>query len=159
MHFGASAGRADARRRNAGDAMTSSRSANTADARPPPRPFGLRPAGPLTALLTPHILAGMLVARALPAGLGACSEVRHLFCHRPLETCLKDSKAQSMDPIRTIQLQLVIPIAAIQNRIGRLQQAAFSAVADRQSEVLPGQEPTGPFPGFQRPARPPEPQK
>ena len=45
-HFGASAGRADARRRDAGDAVPSSRSGNAADARPPPRPYGLRPAGP-----------------------------------------------------------------------------------------------------------------
>jgi len=43
MHFGASAGRADARRRDAGDAVASSRSANTADARPPPRPSGCGP--------------------------------------------------------------------------------------------------------------------
>jgi hypothetical protein len=41
-HFGASAGRADARRRDAGDAMTSSRSGNAADVRPPPRPKGLQ---------------------------------------------------------------------------------------------------------------------
>ena len=41
-HFGASAGRADARRRDAGDVVTSSRSGNAADARPPPRPGGLR---------------------------------------------------------------------------------------------------------------------
>jgi hypothetical protein len=68
--------------------MTSSRSANAADARPPPRPFGLRPAGQLAVLLAPYILPGMLVARALPAGLGACSEVRHLFCHRPLAVLL-----------------------------------------------------------------------
>jgi len=34
MHFGASAGRADARRRDAGDAVSSSRSGNAADARP-----------------------------------------------------------------------------------------------------------------------------
>jgi hypothetical protein len=40
-HFGASAGRADARRRDAGDVVTSSRSGNAADARPPPRPEGL----------------------------------------------------------------------------------------------------------------------
>jgi hypothetical protein len=40
-HFGASAGRADARRRDAGDVVTSSRSGNAADARPPPRPAGL----------------------------------------------------------------------------------------------------------------------
>jgi hypothetical protein len=42
-HFGASAGRADARRRYAGDVVTSSRSGNAADARPPPRPEGLQP--------------------------------------------------------------------------------------------------------------------
>ena len=36
-HFGASAGRADARRRDAGDAVSSLRSGNAADARPPPR--------------------------------------------------------------------------------------------------------------------------
>ena len=83
MHFGASAGRADARRRDAGDAVTSSRSGNEADARPPPRPFGLRPADPLAALFAPLILPGMLVALALPAGLGACSEVHHLFRRRP----------------------------------------------------------------------------
>src|SRR5438094_7151948 len=55
MHFGASAGRADARRRDAGDVVTSSRSGNAADARPPPRPSGLRPAGPLAVLLAPYI--------------------------------------------------------------------------------------------------------
>jgi len=53
--FGASAGRADARRRDAGDVVTSSRSGNAADARPPPRPSGLRPAGPLAVLLAPYI--------------------------------------------------------------------------------------------------------
>ena len=41
-HFGGSAGRADARRRHAGDVVTSARSGNAADARPPPRPAGLR---------------------------------------------------------------------------------------------------------------------
>src|SRR5881409_2890623 len=40
--FGASAGRADARRRDAGDVVISSRSGNAADACPPPRPAGLR---------------------------------------------------------------------------------------------------------------------
>src|SRR5216117_3467517 len=54
-HFGASAGRADARRRDAGDVVTSSRSGNAADARPPPRPSGLRPAGPLAVLLAPYV--------------------------------------------------------------------------------------------------------
>jgi len=42
LHFGASAGQADARRRDAGDVVISSRSGNAADARPPPRPAGLR---------------------------------------------------------------------------------------------------------------------
>ncbi len=42
-HSGASAGRADARRRDAGDVVTPSRSGNAADARPPPRPEGLQP--------------------------------------------------------------------------------------------------------------------
>jgi len=64
LHFGASAGRADARRRDAGDAVSSSRSGNEADARPPPRPLGLRPAGPLALLLAPYMQPGMLVARA-----------------------------------------------------------------------------------------------
>jgi hypothetical protein len=41
-HFGASAGRADARRRDAGDVVTSSRSGNAADAHAPPRPAGRR---------------------------------------------------------------------------------------------------------------------
>src|SRR5947207_8464963 len=37
-HFGASAGQADARRRDAGDVVISSRSGNAAGACPPPRP-------------------------------------------------------------------------------------------------------------------------
>src|ERR1044071_1420588 len=42
-HFGASAGQADARRRDAGDVVISSRSGNAADTRlSPPRPGGLR---------------------------------------------------------------------------------------------------------------------
>ncbi|MGD0656394.1 MAG: hypothetical protein ABSA16_18835 [Thermoguttaceae bacterium] len=44
--------------------MSSSRSGNEADARPPPRPLGLRPAGPLALLLAPYMQPGMLVARA-----------------------------------------------------------------------------------------------
>jgi len=40
MHFGASAGWADARRRDAGDAVSSSRSGNAADARATPEPEG-----------------------------------------------------------------------------------------------------------------------
>jgi hypothetical protein len=45
----------DARRRDAGDVVTSSRSANDADGPSPPRPYGLRLAGPLAALLAPYI--------------------------------------------------------------------------------------------------------
>jgi len=41
--------------RDAGDVRTSSRSGNAADARPAPRPFGLRPPGPPAALLAPYI--------------------------------------------------------------------------------------------------------
>src|SRR5918996_346661 len=51
----------------------------------PPRPVGLRPAGPLALLLAPHIPPRvLLVARASPAGLGACSKVSILFLDRPL---------------------------------------------------------------------------
>ena len=61
-HFGASAGRADARLRDAGDAVTLSRSGNAAD--------------PCPALLfAPYMRPGMLVARARPADLGAGSKM------------------------------------------------------------------------------------
>src|SRR5207247_3018795 len=39
----------------AGGGVASARSGNSADARPPPRPSGLRPAGPLAVLLAPYI--------------------------------------------------------------------------------------------------------
>ena len=64
--------------------MPSSRSANAADARPPPRPFGLRSAGPPAALLAPYMQPGMLVARVLPAGLGTSSKMHMLFMRRSL---------------------------------------------------------------------------
>src|SRR6266567_8137052 len=48
------AGRCEAPRRRR-CRCASSRSGNKADARPPPRPSGLRPAGPLAVLLAPHI--------------------------------------------------------------------------------------------------------
>src|SRR5947207_11096064 len=97
-HFGASAGRADARRHDGGDVVTSSRSGNAADARPPPRPSGLRPTGLRGAvpagcvarsLHTAADAAGMLVARALPAGTaerspGASSKMYTLFPDGPL---------------------------------------------------------------------------
>src|SRR5436309_10492657 len=47
------AGRCEAPRRRR--CRTSSRSGNKADARPPPRPSGLRPAGPLGLFVAPHI--------------------------------------------------------------------------------------------------------
>src|SRR5947208_16793284 len=57
------AGRCEAPRRRR--CRTSQRSGNKADARPPPRPSGLRPAGPLALLLAPHIPRRvLLVARA-----------------------------------------------------------------------------------------------
>jgi len=49
-----------------------------------PRPFGpaaRRPAGCVARSL--HTATGMLVARALPAGLGASSKVQMLFCGGP----------------------------------------------------------------------------
>src|SRR5213594_3581969 len=50
----------------------------------PPRPFGLRPAGPLALLLAPHIPPRVeLVARASPAGLGACNKMGSYFCASP----------------------------------------------------------------------------
>src|SRR5438552_12640959 len=48
------AGRCEAPRRRR-CRCASSRSGNKADARPPPRPSGLRPAGPLAVLLAPYI--------------------------------------------------------------------------------------------------------
>ena len=58
-------------------------------------PPGLRLPGPLALLLSPHRPKGMaepvgsvLVARASPAGLRACSEVHHLLRDRPLARAL-----------------------------------------------------------------------
>ena len=48
------------------------------------RPFGLRPASPLALLLAPHVPHRVrIVARASPAGLGACSRMRTYFCANP----------------------------------------------------------------------------
>ena len=47
-------------------------------------PFGLRPAGPLALLLAPHVPHRVrIVARASPAGLGACSRMRTYFFTNP----------------------------------------------------------------------------
>ena len=71
--------------RDAGDVVTSPRSANAADTRPPPRP-----AGSLASLLAHYMQPGMaglsdpvLVTRALPASLGAGSKVGLLLRDRP----------------------------------------------------------------------------
>ena len=48
----------------------------------PLRAAARRPAGCVARSL--HTATGMLVARALPAGLGACSKVQMLFCDGPL---------------------------------------------------------------------------
>jgi len=47
----------------------------------PLRAAARRPAGCVARSL--HTAPGMLVARALPAGLGACSKVQMLFCDGP----------------------------------------------------------------------------
>src|SRR6266516_3433664 len=73
------AGRCEAPRRRR-CRCASSRSGNKADARPPPRPSGLRPAGGVARSL--HTAPGMLVAR-LPAGLGASSKMYTLFPDGP----------------------------------------------------------------------------
>jgi hypothetical protein len=47
-------------------------------------PFGLRPAGLRALLLAPHVPRRVrIVARASPAGLGACSRMRTYFCANP----------------------------------------------------------------------------
>src|SRR6059036_137168 len=84
VHFGASAGRAYARRRDAGDAGAHRRGAATKPIRrpSPPRPSVAAARRPLALLLAPHIPHRvLLVARASPAGLGASSKVKSL--HRP----------------------------------------------------------------------------
>jgi len=53
--FGASAGWADARRRDAGDVQTSSTSGNAADACPPPHPVGLMAPKPAMSGLTRNL--------------------------------------------------------------------------------------------------------
>ena len=85
MHFGARAGRADARRRDAGDAAVHRRGAATPQM--PARRRAPSRCGSQARWLCcspPYIPKGLLVARAAPAGLGACSEVHHLFPDRPL---------------------------------------------------------------------------
>src|SRR5438093_671094 len=58
---------------------------NKAAARPPPRPSGLRPAGPLALLLAPHIPRRvLLVARASPAGLGGQQQSVHIISSQTL---------------------------------------------------------------------------
>ena len=113
-----SAAWADARRRDAGDAVTSSRSANAADARPPPRPFWLRPAGSLAALLASHILSGMLGARALPASLGASSKVGLLLRDRPLALSLffSDLWIRLQGNAQAAQVE-VLPFETLQNAV------------------------------------------
>src|SRR2546422_10572446 len=74
-------GRCEAPRRRR--CRTSSRSGNNADARPPPRPFGLRPAGQLAFLLAPYIPPPVsLVSRPPPARLGARSKMISYFSVR-----------------------------------------------------------------------------
>ena len=85
-HFGASAGRADARRRGAGDVVTSSRSGNAADARPPPRPAGLRIPGP------PNYRSWLIM---IPLGLGPAAK-----CQIILARALSLEEAEGNSPGR-----------------------------------------------------------
>src|SRR5206468_1668972 len=87
-HFGASAGQADARRRDAGDVLTSSRSGNAADAGPPPRPAGLR-------LPRPANYCGLPVMIQL--GMGAAAK-----CHIIL--------ARALSPAAATELALVLGV-------------------------------------------------
>jgi len=87
-HFGASAGQADARRRDAGDVLTSSRSGNAADACPPPRPAGLR-------LPRPANYCGLPVMIQL--GMGAAAK-----CHIIL--------ARALSPAAATELALVLGV-------------------------------------------------
>src|SRR5438034_4915582 len=77
------AGRCEAPRRSR--CRTSSRSGNKADARPPPRPFGLRPAGALALLLAPHIPPPGIARRSrLASGPGGQQQNMNLFLREPL---------------------------------------------------------------------------
>jgi hypothetical protein len=83
-HSGASAGRADARRRDAGDAVPSSRSGSAADVRPPPRPCGLwarRPPGVVARSL--HTTRHARRSR-LTRGPGSLQQNVRLFLRGPL---------------------------------------------------------------------------
>ncbi len=77
------AGRCQApRRRRCGDIVEERQRRRCPPAAAPLRAAARRPAGRVAHSL--HTTTGMLVARALPAGLGACSKVQTLFLDRPL---------------------------------------------------------------------------
>ena len=81
MHFGASAGRADARRRDAVDIVEERQRRRCPPAAAPLGAAARRPPGCVARSL--HTAAGMLVARALPAGLGTSSKMYTLFPDGP----------------------------------------------------------------------------
>jgi len=117
------AGRCEAPRRRR--CRISSRSGNKADARPPPRPSGLRPAGPLALLLAPQIPQRvLLVARASPAGLGASSKVSILFRHRPLTGGLGLGSCPSR-PTHNILVGVIRPAAALSFQARRVGSPVF----------------------------------
>src|SRR5205809_7504493 len=88
-HFGASAGQADARRRDAGDVVISSRSGNAADTRlSPPRPAGLR-------LPRPANYCGLPVMIQL--GMGAAAKCQIIL-------------ARTLNPAIAAELALVLGV-------------------------------------------------
>jgi hypothetical protein len=68
------------------------------------RPFGLRAAGPLALLLAPHVPPRVrIVARASPAGLGACSRMRTYFCANP-----KDKQREARSILECSGLEVIV---------------------------------------------------
>src|SRR5437870_3840818 len=110
------------RSRDAGDVVTSSRSGNAADARPPPRPSGLRPAGPLAVLLAPYIppcqRAWGPAAKCTPyfltgpyLGLPAGPLWSPWFCGRNLLTSM--AKVASLGPLAAHKVQKTVEVCLI----------------------------------------------
>jgi len=113
VHSG-SAGRADARRRDAGDAVPSSRSGNAADARPPPRPYGLRPAGPKEQAEPAHSMAR--VSRS-GSPTRSCAG-NHSFLPGPFITSAPNTKSRRTDLYPPIWRVLPILPGGLPVRLG-----------------------------------------
>src|SRR5213078_4388193 len=87
--FGASAGQADARRRDAGDVVISSRSGNAADACPPPRPAGLR-------LPRPANYCGLPVMIQLGMGVAAKCQIILARALSQARTCARTKQSTEL---------------------------------------------------------------